>query len=184
MKRTLIGGAALAVAAVLAIYLGDALNLGLPNPLLGVTIGGALALAPGEHKLGRLVGFLVGIVVAFGGYGLSAAMLPASTGGLAVWAVVVIVLATAFAALSFGRMPLWSVLLGIAGFVGAYDWTYDDKPYAFLDSSFDTLGTFLVTFGFGYLAAVVADWLAPEEQAAESGEAEPTQELETVGSEG
>lgn len=184
MKRTLLAGAALAVAAVLAIYIGDALNLGLPGPLLGVSVGGALALAPGGEKLGRLIGFLVGIVVAFGGYGLSAGVLPASNGGLAVWAVVVIVLATAIAALSFGRLPLWSVLLGIGGFVGAYDWTYGDKPYAFLDSSFDTLGTFLVTFGFGYLAALVVDWLAPAEESAEPSGSESEPEYETVGSEG
>ena len=53
--------AAAAVVAALAVYLGDALNLGLPNPLLGVAVGGVLALAPGGRKLGRLAGFLVGV---------------------------------------------------------------------------------------------------------------------------
>ena len=37
MKRTLFGGLALALAAALAVYFGDAMNLGLPNPLLGIT---------------------------------------------------------------------------------------------------------------------------------------------------
>ena len=56
MKRTVIGGVALALVAVVAVYVGEALNLGLPTPLLGIAAGGVLALAPGGHKLGRLVG--------------------------------------------------------------------------------------------------------------------------------
>ena len=180
MKRTLFGGLALALAAVLAVYLGDALNLGLPNPLLGVAIGGVLALAPGGHKLGRLAGFLVGVVLALVGYGINAQFMPASSGGIAVTAALTLALATGAAALSFGRMPLWSVLLGIGGFAGAYDFIYDDKPYDFLNSSVETLGRFLVVFGIGYLAAALIDLIFPED-----AEAEPAEQAkyETVGSE-
>jgi hypothetical protein len=182
MKRTLIGGIALALVAAAAVYVGDALNLGLGNPLLGVGVGGVLALAPGEHKMGRLAGFLIGVVIAFVGYGVNAQFMPASSGGSAVTGLLTLALVTVAAALSMGRIPLWSLLLGVAGFVGAYDYIYDDKPYDFLNSSVQTLGAFLVTFGLGYLVAVVVDWLFP----AESDEAAPQadEEMVSVGSEG
>jgi hypothetical protein len=181
MKRTVIGGVALALIAAAAVYIGDALNLGLGNPLLGVGLGGVLALAPGEHKLGRLAGFLVGVLLALVGYGISAQFMPASSGGSAATAVITLALATAAAALSFGRMPIWSVLLGVAGFVGAYDYIYDDKPYDFLNSSVETLASFLVTFGLGYLTAALIDWLFPDEEVVPA--AERDSDLVTVGSE-
>jgi hypothetical protein len=180
MKRTVIGGLALAVVAALAVYLGDALNLGLPNPLLGVAVGGVLALAPGGRKLGRLAGFLVGVLLTLIGYGINAQFMPSASSGVALTAVLTLGLATAAAALSFGRMPLWSVLLGVAGFVGAYDYIYNDNPPEFLTTSVETLGRFLVVFGIGYLTAVVIDLFFPEEPA---GAQPAPQELETVGSE-
>jgi hypothetical protein len=181
MKRTLFGGFALALAAFVAVYIGDALNLGLPNPLLGVALGGVLALAPGGQKLGRLAGFLIGVLLALVGYGINAQFMPASSSGVAVTAVLTLALATGAAALSFGRMPLWSVLLGVGGFVGAYDYIYNDKPYDFLNSSVLTLGTFLVVFGIGYLTGALIDWIFPEESDEEEPEA--VKEPETVGSE-
>jgi hypothetical protein len=182
MKRTVIAGLALAVAAVLAVYLGDALNLGLSNPLLGVGAAGALALAPGGHKVGRLVGFVVGVIVALVGYGVTAQFLPASSTGSMVQAVVVLVLVTVVSLASVGRMPLWSVLLGMATYVGAYDFTFDDKPYLFLTSSVDALGALLVTAGLGYLVAALVDMLVPEsEPAAEVAPADA--DFANVGSE-
>jgi hypothetical protein len=180
MKRTVIGGLALAVVAALAVYLGDALNLGLPNPLLGVAVGGVLALAPGGRKLGRLAGFLVGVLLALVGYAVNAGFMPSASSGVAITAALTLALATAAAALSFGRMPLWSVLLGVAGFVGAYDYIFNDNVPEFLTTSVQTLGRFLVVFGIGYLTAAVIDLLLPEE----SEKAEPApQAQETVGSE-
>jgi len=180
MKRTVLGGLALAIAAALAVYLGDALSLGLPNPLLGVAVGGVLALAPGGHKLGRLAGFLIGVLLALVGYAVNAGFLPIGSNGVAITAVLTLGLATAAAALSFGRMPLWSVLLGVAGFAGAYDFIYEDNPPEFLTTSVETLGRFLVVFGIGYLTAAVIDLFFPEE----SEKAEPApQTQETVGSE-
>jgi hypothetical protein len=181
MKRTVIGGVALALIAAAAVYIGDALNLGLPNPLLGVAVGGVLALAPGEHKLGRLAGFLVGVLLALVGYGINAQFMPSASSGVAVTAVLTIGLATAAAALSFGRMPLWSVLLGVAGFVGAYDYIYVDNPPDFLNSSVETLASFMVVFGLGYLTAALVDWLFPDEEVAPA--AEQDSDLVTVGSE-
>lgn len=181
MKRTLFGGLALALAAFAVVYLGDLLNLGLPNPLLGVAVGGALALIPGPHRLGRLAGFLVGVLLALVGYGINAQFLPASSGGIAVTAVLVLVLATGVAVAAAGRAPLWSVLLGVGGYVGAYDYIYDEKPYDFLNSSVLTLGTFLVVFGIGYLAGAVIDWLFPD--GPDEAERASVAEAQTVGSE-
>ena len=182
MKRTLIGGVALALVAAAAVYVGDALNLGLSNPLLGVGLGGALAFAPGEHKMGRLAGFLLGVLVALIGYAVSAGFMPASNGGAAVVAVVTIALATVVSVLGFGRMPFWSVLMGVAGFVGAYHYIYDDKPYDFLTSAPATLGAFLVTFGLGYLVAALVDLLVPDDESGEQPQQD--EELVSVGSEG
>jgi hypothetical protein len=181
MKRTVFGGLLLSLMAVITVVFGDALELGLPNPLLGLSVGAVLALVPGGHKLGRLVGFLLGGAFAFIGYGFNAQFMPSASIGVAVTAALTIGLATLAAALSFGRMPLWSLLLGIAGFTGAYDYTYSDKPYDFLNSSVATPIGMLVAFGFGYLTGAAVDLIWPEEEAkAEPAEAE---EAETVGSE-
>ncbi len=181
MIRTVVGGLALAVVAGLAVYVGEALNLGLPNPLIGVAVGGVLALAPGGQRMGRLAGFLVGALLALVGYGINAQFMPASSSGVAVTGVLTLALATGAAALSVGRMPLWSLLLGVGGFVGAYDYVYNDKPYDFLNSSVQTMGTFLVLFGIGYLTGALVDLLFPEE--AEDATPAVADERETVGSE-
>ena len=44
-------------------------------------------------------------------------------------------------------------------------WTFVDSPPDFLTTAPATLGTFLVTFGLGYLVAALVDWLLPEEPA-------------------
>jgi len=181
MRRTLVSGLALALAAVASVYIGDALNLGLPNAYLGIAVGGVLALAPGGHKLGRLAGFLLGMLAALVGYAVSAGFVPQSNGGEAVVAFLIIALATVISLLGFGRMPLWAVLLGVAGFAGAYDWVFEDNVPEFLTTAPRTLGTFLVVFGLGYLAGALVDWLLPEES--QSAEAQGSDELETVGSE-
>jgi hypothetical protein len=181
MKRTLFSGLALALASVAAVYIGDALNLGLPNPYLGIAVGGVLALAPGGHKLGRLAGFLLGMLAALVGYAVSAGFMPQSNSGESVVAFLIIALATVISLLGFGRMPLWSVLLGVAGFAGAYDWVFEDNVPEFLTTAPRTLGTFLVVFGLGYLVGALMDLLFPEES--EAAVAESTDEFETVGSE-
>jgi hypothetical protein len=181
MKRTLFGGLALALAAVLTVYVSDALDLGLPNPLLGASIGGGLALIPGGHKVGRLVGFIVGGALAFVGYGINAQFMPSASVGIALTAALTLGLGTAAAALSFGHMPLWSVLLGIAGFTGAYDFTYSDKPYDFLNSAVATPVGMLVAFGIAYMAGALVDLAFPFDPDAGAPAAED--QLETVGSE-
>jgi len=181
MKRTLFAGFALAIVAFAAVYIGDALNLGLPNPLLGVPVGAVLALAPGGQKLGRYLGFLIGVVIALVGTAINAQFMPSSSSGVAVTAALTLALVTIAAAVSFGRMPLWSLLLGAGGFAGSYDYIYNDKPYEFLNTSTLALGTFMVLVNLGYLTAALMDWLFPED----SDEAEPEEakETETVGSE-
>jgi hypothetical protein len=100
---------------------------------------------------------------------------------VAVTAALTLVLVTGAAALAMGRMPLWSLLLGVGGFAGAYDYVYNDAPYNFLNTSTLALGTFMVLANLGFLTGFVVDWLFPEE----SDEAEPEEamESETVGSE-
>ena len=181
MKRTLFSGLALALAAVATVYIGEALNLGLPSPYFGIAIGGVLALAPGGHKMGRLGGFLLGVVVALLGYAVSAGFMPQNNAGSAIPAFLMIGLATVVSLLGFGRMPLWSVLLGVAGYTGAYDWVFEDNVPEFLTTAPQTLGTFLVIFGIGYLVGALMDWLFPEES--EKAEAETSEDYATVGSE-
>jgi hypothetical protein len=182
MKRTLIGGFALAIVAFAAVYIGDALDLGLPNPLLGVPVGGALALAPGGQKLGRYIGFLFGVLIALIGTAINAQFMPASSSGVAVTAALTIALVTGAAAVSVGRMPLWSLLLGAGGFAGAYDYVYNAAPYNFLDTSTLALGTFMVLANLGFLTGALIDWLFPEEEAAQAPESDD--EMVTVGGEG
>ena len=80
MRRTLLVGAVLTVAAVLVVLLSDLLDLKLESAaLLGVALGAVVALVPDRSPLMRLLGFLAGFGLAWVGYLLRAGVFPDST---------------------------------------------------------------------------------------------------------
>jgi hypothetical protein len=153
MRKTLLSGCLLAVAAALIVLLGGVLGDDLEHlALLGAALGGVIALVPHRSAWGKLAGFGVGFVLAWIGFALRAAVLPDAPGGRAVAAFLVIVLCVVVCGVSAGRIPLWSALVGAAAIVGAYEATYTNSPTQFLSESPTAATTVLFAAGLGYLA--------------------------------
>lgn len=161
MRRTLLVGAVLTVAATLVVLLSDWLDLELePVALLGVALGAVVALVPDRSPLMRLAGFLAGFFLAWGGYLLRAGVFPDTTGGLAAAVALVLGLCVVVAAVSLGRIPLWSTFLGAAAMVGAYEYTFAAAMPEVMTTSPSTATSFLVTAGVGF---ALVSLLAPRE---------------------
>src|SRR6478672_783735 len=113
MRRTLLAGVVLAVAAVLVVVVSAIFDLELESvALLGGALGAVVALVPDRTPLARLGGFAAGFVAAWIGYALRAAVLPDTSAGRAVAVGLVVLLCVGVTALSMNRLPLWSTLLG------------------------------------------------------------------------
>jgi hypothetical protein len=65
---------------------------------------------------------------------------------------VVVALIAVVAAVSRGRLPLWSGLVGAASIVGAYESVYTNAPSQFLTESPAAATTVLLAVGLGFLA--------------------------------
>jgi hypothetical protein len=156
MRRSLISGLVLAVFAALIIGVGQLFGLDLQHvALLGAALGGVLGLVPHTPPLGKLGGFVVGFVLAWVGFALRAAVLPDSAGGRAVAAFLVVAAIAVACAVSDGRLPLWSALLGAAAIVGAYEETYTNAPSQFLKESPSAGTTVLFAVALGFLATTL-----------------------------
>lgn len=156
MRRTMLVGLVLVVAAVLAVLVSSWFDLELePVVLLGVALGAVIALVPDRSPLMRLAGFAGGFVAAWIGYFLRAAVLPDSTGGRAVAVGLVLVLVVAVAAVSLERIPLWSALVGAAALAGAYEYTYTAAPPEVASTSVSTATALLLAAAVGYLATAL-----------------------------
>ncbi|HET8615261.1 MAG TPA: hypothetical protein VFL94_07025 [Actinomycetales bacterium] len=166
MRNNVIGGAVLAVVAALVVGLGQLLGMDLQHvALLGAALGGVLGLVPDRSPGERIGGFLVGFVAAWAGFAIRAAVLPDTASGRAVAAFVVVVVCMLVAAamsLTPARLPLWSMLVGVAAIVGAYEETYTNAPSQFLSESPTAATTVLLAVSLGYLATAV---LGPQVQA-------------------
>ena len=139
MRRNLLAGLCLAVAAGLLVMVGAALDLDVESvALLGAAAGAVVALVPDRTPLVRLGGFAAGFVAAFIGYVLRAAVLPDTSTGRAVAVVIVLLLCVGVSAATVDRLPLWTLLLGTATLVGAYEFTFAAAPPELMTTSVDT----------------------------------------------
>lgn len=171
-------GAVLAVAAGLLVVLGAAFELDLESvALLGAALGAVVALVPERSPMVRLGGFAAGFVIAFVGYVVRAAMLPDTSGGRAVAVVVVILLCAAVAAATADRLPLWTLLLGTAGMVGAYEFTFAAAPPELLTTSMTTATAFFLSVAVGFCAVGIASLFSgrgPAQSRTHRSEPDPT----------
>lgn len=159
MRTSLLAGLSLALTTALAVLVSSWFDLQIESvALLGAAAGAVLALVPDTTPLARLGGALLGMVAALVGFVLRAAVLPDSAGGRAVAVVIVVMLCTAVAVLSFQRIALWAPLLGAAVFAGAYERVYAAAPPELPETSVSTLTAVLVSVAVGFLATV---WAAP-----------------------
>jgi len=162
MRKTLLAGLVLAVAAVVVVLVSAASGLELDSvALLGAALGGVVALVPDRSPALRLGGFAAGFVAAWIGYFVRAALLPDTAGGRAVAVGLVVVMCVGATAASRDRLPLWSTLLGTAALSGAYELTYAAAPPEVLSTSVSTATALLFNVAVGFLAAsfiAPVDW--------------------------
>ncbi|OYO02268.1 hypothetical protein B0O41_1779 [Propionibacteriaceae bacterium ES.041] len=161
MLKPLVTGVLLAVAAALVLTLGQGSDLE-HAALLGAALGGVLGLVHPEQGVGRLAGAVLGFLVAWAGFALRAAVLPDTTAGRAVAAAAVLLICALVAGLSRNRLPLWSMLLGGAALVAAYEATYRNAPALFLTESPRAATTIGVAAAVGVLLTSLAHVVLPD----------------------
>ena len=158
--RTCVAGGALALTAGLLADQGSVLGADLPHTaLLGAALGAVVGLVPDRSVAGRTGAFLGGFAAAWIGYALRAAVFPDVPLGRALAAVIVVGAITAVAALSAGRLPLWSGLVGAGALLGAYETTFVTTPTGFLTDSMTAATTVLVSSALGLLVASTVEEL-------------------------
>jgi hypothetical protein len=166
LGRTVVAGLVLAVVATLAVTFGDALGLDLETAaLVGAACGGVLGLVSDRGPWARLGGFMLGLIVAWAGYGLRAAVLPDTSGGRAIATFLVLALCVALSAATLARLPLWSFLVGVAAMAGAYETTFMISPPDFVKQSTTAATTVLVMAALGFASTVIFSLLHGDEEA-------------------
>jgi hypothetical protein len=168
MRRTAIGGAILAAIAFLLILFGETLDLELERvALTGAALGAVVALVPDRAPLFRAAGFVVGFLIGLGGYALRAGLLPDTSFGRALAALVVLLLLMGIAVATGTRIPLWSMLVGAAAMTAAYETTFMTTPSAFPYEGPTAATQMALAAGVGYLAA---SFLGPAVESERDGE--------------
>ena len=159
MRRTMLVGAVLAVVAFLVVIVSNWLDLELDSvAMVGIALGAVVALVPDRSPLMRLAGFAAGVVLAWIGFVVRAALLPDAASGRALTIGLVILLCTAVAALSAARVPLWSTLVGAAAMSGAYEYTFAAAQPEVATTSVTALTALVLTSAVGFLLGAL---LAP-----------------------
>jgi len=175
-KKLAIRGAILALFGALTVGLGDFLGLDLDQvALLGVALGGVIGLVPDRSQTERIVGFLAGFSLAWVGFAVRAAVLPDTGTARAIVVFVVIFAAMLISMASASRLPLWSLLVGAAVMVGAYEQTYAASPSLFVTDSPTAATTVLLAAAMGVLGTMllgeeIADRRAAERESRHSAE--------------
>jgi hypothetical protein len=153
--RTVLVGAAVAVAAGVVLLLGDALGWGLDAYILvGAGAGAVLGLVVDRGPVGRVLAFLIGMIVTAVGYALRAAVLPDNTFARALAAALVIVLIAVIAGAARKWMPFWAGLLGMVALAGAYEEAFTDSPGSVASTLPPALASVLLMAAVGFAAGV------------------------------
>lgn len=156
MRRMLSAGVVLIAVAGGIYWLSDLGDLELePVALLGVTVGGVLALVRDGSAGGKAVGFIAGFVAAWALYALRAAWLPDSVSGKAAFAAGIVALCVAVSAVTLTRVPLWSALLGAGAMAGAFEAAYVAAPPETLTTSTTVGSSMALAVALGFLAAAL-----------------------------
>ncbi|PVG83662.1 hypothetical protein DDE18_04875 [Nocardioides gansuensis] len=154
MRTLVTAGAMVALAIVMLILVGAALDLNVDSAALtGAALGAVIALVPDRSTTARLGGFVVGLAAAWIGYVGRAGVLPDTSTGRALTAGLVVLIAVGVCAATWGRLPLWSALVGVAAMTGTYESAYSAAPSLVVDTSVTGATTALFTAAVGFLAA-------------------------------
>jgi hypothetical protein len=157
MRRTLLAGLVLVIATGLTVLVGEFLDLEVEAvALLGVASGAIVGLVPDQNASRRLAAYVLGFVAAYVGFLVRAAATPDTSAGRAVFAAFVVALCVGAFAISGGRLPLWSALLGSASFAGAYEFTYTQAATRVLDTSVTSATALLLCVAVGFVVAATS----------------------------
>lgn len=157
--KMLIGSLLLAAFAAAAILLGSWANLDRGSLVLTAGCGAILGLIPTGSPAARIGAFVMGIVIAWVGYGVRAALLPDNPVAEALVAFAAIALVGVVGAATRGRVPVIAALLGLVAMTGGYDADFVTAPYNFISDSIASVGAVLAGAAVGMLAVMLADWL-------------------------
>lgn len=167
-KKLAIRGAVLALFAALTVGLGNIFGLELDQvALLGVALGGVIGLVPDRSQTERIVGFIAGFGLAWIGFAVRAAVLPDTDMARAIVVFVLIFVAMLISMASASRLPLWSLLVGAAAMVGAYEQTYAASPSLFVTDSPTAATTVLLAAAMGVLGTMLLGEEIADRRAAE-----------------
>jgi hypothetical protein len=154
LRASLLGTVALAPAVAVLFWFSQGLDLEVePVALMGVLLGGAVGLVPDRAPGWRVAGAAAGFVVAFVMYPVRALYLPDSTGGVITFAVILVLLLAGAHAVSFGRIPAWSLLLGAGAFVAGFEADYVAAPSETGTTIVAAATALLLAVGVGLLVA-------------------------------
>lgn len=154
MTRTVVSGAVIVVAAALVAAFHDVIGITQVWPfVLAVAVGLAASATP----LGRAAGFTLGVLVGFIVAALRAGFMPDTTATTVILVVVAVVVAIIVGAVSFGRVPMWTVLAGYAAFAGLYGPVYVENPTLFASEAPVELVSLLLATAVGFIAAMLGD---------------------------
>jgi hypothetical protein len=156
VRRTVLIGAVLVVAAVAIVMFSSSLGLDVESvALMGASTGAVIALVPHRLPLARLLGFLAGFAASWFAYLVRAGFLPDTSAGHAIAVALVVVVCALVAGLSRDRVPLWSTLLGAATLAGSYEATYLQAPSQVLRTSTESSTSVLLAVALGFFAAAL-----------------------------
>jgi len=152
----LIGGLLLAVFAVVAYLLPD--QFGAPAiayTVLGLAVGAIVGLLPDADPVARLMGFTLGLLLAFASFVVRGGFLPYTKWWSA--AVVLVLLAIITGITALFRSSTWfvSMLLGAGILYGIVELQFQAAPSAYLASSAVAFLSILFSFGIGYMVSAV-----------------------------
>lgn len=155
MRASIGAGLLLSAAVGLVIIISASNGLGIePYALAGVAAGAVIGLVPDRTPLARLGGFVAGFVAVFVGFAVRAMLLPDTTAGRVVAAVATCLLCVLVTGLTRGRLPLWSLLLGVGTFAGVYEAPFAAAEAEMATTSIDVATSLLTAVAAGFAVAV------------------------------
>ncbi|MGO8886922.1 MAG: hypothetical protein ACLPUO_26155 [Streptosporangiaceae bacterium] len=152
----LLGGLLLAVFALVAYLLpGELGTPAIAYTVLGLAIGAIVGLLPDADPIARLMGFALGLLLAFASYVVRGGFLPYTKWWSA--AVVLVLLAIITGITALFRSSTWfvSMLLGAGTLYGVVELQFQAAPSAYLASLGLAFLSILFSFGIGYMISAV-----------------------------
>lgn len=152
----IIGGLLLAVFA-LVIYLlpGELGTPAIAYTVFGLALGAIVGMLPGADPVARLMGFTLGLLLAFASYVVRGGYLPYTKWSSAVVVLLLLAIITGITVLFRSGTWFVSMLLGAGTLYGAVELQFQEAPSAYLASLALAFLSILLGFGIGYMVSAV-----------------------------